>query len=161
MSGWRPMSKSDLPWVNAIAAQVHPDYPESPLVFANRLELCPDGCWMAEDSALMPVGYAISHPGIVGHPPDLNTILPHLPPQADCLYLHDVALLDRARGKGLGKSIIPILDQVAARQGFTLLALTSVSGSHVFWSHYGFAPQPSHHLDSYGQALYMTRSVRS
>ena len=38
------------------------------------------------------LGYCISHPGIVGQPPPLDTVLGRID-GADCLYIHDLCLL--------------------------------------------------------------------
>ena len=54
---WRPMLPADLSMTETIAEQVHPDYPEDPAVFAERLALFPAGCFM-----LGAVGYLIAHP---------------------------------------------------------------------------------------------------
>ncbi|WP_328516527.1 hypothetical protein [Tardiphaga alba] len=41
---WRPMTAADLPIVKSLADIIHPAFPESEAVFANRLALHPDGC---------------------------------------------------------------------------------------------------------------------
>ena len=159
MIHWRPMVAADLDRVNVIANLIHLDYPESPAVFANRLHIFADGCWMAQQEDGLALGYAISHPGRVGHPPHLDCVLESLPNSADCLYLHDVALLPQARGQGLSRAIVQHLEIVARRCALPRLALTSVSGSLPVWSRCGFVPHPCDDLDSYGTATYMIRSV--
>jgi ribosomal protein S18 acetylase RimI-like enzyme len=42
------MTLADLPALLAIADVVHPDYPEDPAVFEERLALFPAGCWVLE-----------------------------------------------------------------------------------------------------------------
>ena len=64
------------------------------------------------------LGYAVSHPGRLGRPPALDSRLGELPSDADCLYLHDVALLPEARGLGLGESLVDLLRALAIRSGF-------------------------------------------
>ena len=106
---WRAMTAGDLPLVERIAEVVHPDYPESGEVPAERLSLFPAGCLIAENGQGAVLGYAVSHPGRLGRPPALDSLLGRISPDADCLYLHDVALLPEARGLGLGESLVDLL----------------------------------------------------
>ena len=135
--GWRPMTAADLSTVSAIAAAVHQDYPEDDAVFAERLALFPDGCLMAAYGGAL-VGYAMFHPGVLGCPPKLNSLLGALPEGADCLYLHDVALLDSARGLNLGGMLLDIALSAARVGCFSFLALSSTPGAVAFWRKHGF-----------------------
>lgn len=154
MAVWRPMRPADLDAVRAIADVVHRDYPEAPAVFADRLALFAAGCWVAEGRDGRLLGYCLSHPGMVGEPPPLDTVLGALPAGADCLYLHDLALLAEARGLGLGAALTARLERVARGHGFDRIALTAVSGSDAFWQRQGFQPRPCGKLASYGAANY-------
>lgn len=120
VSDWRPMRQSDLGAVDEIAKIVHPAYPEDIAVATERLALFPQGCFIAEGEA-GPLGYAISHPMILGRPAALDSLLGGLPTEADCLFLHDIALTARARGLGLGRLLIARLREVATRQGLARL----------------------------------------
>jgi GNAT superfamily N-acetyltransferase len=156
MPVWRQMMNADLPTVEAIADVVHPDYPEAPEVFANRLALFPQGCFMAvEDGKAL--GYCIAHPGKLGVPPPLDTLMKALPADADCLYLHDLALLPESRGRRLGAALVARLEQVARATGFTRIALTAVNNSDGFWESVGFQPVPCDALASYGEATYRVK----
>lgn len=158
MAGWRPMHAADLPAVVAIADAVHLDHPEAPEVFADRLALFAPGCFLAEDEAGRPLGYCIAHPGIIGAPPPLDTVLGRVE-GADCLYIHDVCLLPTARGQGLAAAIARRLDQVARDHGFARLALTAVNGSDGFWQALGYEPRPCAKVASYGDATYRVKSL--
>ncbi len=157
---WRPMHAGDLPDVERISAIVHPRYPEREAVPVERLRLFPAGCLIAPRGGTT-IGYAITHPGIIGRPPALDTLLGALPDGADCLYIHDVALLPDARGLRLGAAAAAILASVAKDHGFRYVALTAVNNSTDFWSRQGFAVAPvEKSLASYGDdAIYMTRAV--
>ena len=72
---WRVMTAGDLPLVERIAEVVHPDYPESGDVPAERLSLFPAGCLIAENGQGDVLGYAVSHPGRLGRPPALDSLL--------------------------------------------------------------------------------------
>lgn len=159
MGRWRSMADRDLDTVLGIAAAVHPGYPESRAVFAERLHLYPAGCLMAERDGAA-VGYAVMHPGRLGHPPALDSLLGGLPDRADCLYLHDVAMLAAARGSGLGAAVLAHAGDIARRQGWRLLALTSTPEARGYWDRQGFAPYEaqSAELASYGGGMtYMVR----
>lgn len=155
---WRAMHAGDLSDVERISAIVHPRYPEREAVPIERLRLFPAGCLIATDNATT-VGYAIAHPGMLGQPPALDTLLGALPPHADCLYIHDVALLPEARGLRLGEAIVAALIDVARHEGFACLTLTAVNNSTAFWSRQGFSIAPGMKSPaSYGDdAAYMMR----
>jgi GNAT superfamily N-acetyltransferase len=132
------MTPADIPIVDAIGEIVHPDFPEDRAVMENRLALFPDGCLVAESEGTS-LGYAVAHPDVIGRPAVLNTVLEALPADADCLFLHDVALSEAARGYGLGKKLVPVLKKIARAHGFTRLGLVSVNNSLGFWQAQGFA----------------------
>lgn len=140
---WKNMTDKHLVDVLSIAGHVHVDFPESPDVFAERLALFPQGCWVAvEESAAGGVacGYAITHPWRLGQPPALDTLLGTLPGNADCLYLHDVALMPEGRHAGLGGALVRQAQALAKRQAYRHMALVAVNHSAPYWQHQGFAP---------------------
>jgi GNAT superfamily N-acetyltransferase len=160
------MRAEDLAEVGRIGGIVHPAYPERAEVPSERLSLFPNGCFAAGDGGGL-VGYAISHPGTLGRPPMLDTLLGALPASPDCLYLHDVALLPAVRGLGLGAALLDRLIEVARGRRLGHLALVAVNRSVPYWTAHGFA-QPdvrpaglAAKLASYGgDAAYLVRPVR-
>jgi ribosomal protein S18 acetylase RimI-like enzyme len=76
-----------------------------------------------------------------------------------------VALLPEARGLGLGESLMDLLRALAARSGFTALALTAVNSSAPYWRRRGFSNYSGDgilaaKLASYGDdAVYMISEV--
>ncbi len=163
---WRAMTAADLDRLLAIADIVHPAYPEDRSVFEERLALYPAGCRVAECRGEA-IGYGVMHPGRLGVPPPLDTPLGELPPDADCLYLHDIALLPEARGTGLGAAVLDYAHGLAAREGWRWLALTSTPGARSYWDRVGFTPYRdggpalTAKLESYGGGMsYMTAPVR-
>lgn len=137
-TGWRRMTPADLPAVMAIAAVVHPDYPEDEAVFAERLRLAPEGCHVlaGEDGALR--GYLVSHPWPAGTVPALNSLLGDMPQGVANWYLHDLALLPAGRGSGAAGTIVAAIARHAAETGHTSLALVAVNDSTGFWRRQGF-----------------------
>lgn len=162
---WRAMAASDLCAVVDIAAAVHAAYPESPEIFAERLDLFPAGCRIAVADGVT-VGYAVMHPARLGRPPALDSLLGALPAGADVLYLHDVALLPRARGLGLGEAVTASAHALAAQGRLQRLALTATPEALSYWERRGFVRFDADKgltatLASYGEEMvYMVASVR-
>jgi GNAT superfamily N-acetyltransferase len=160
------MAEADLAAVLAVAAVVHPDFPEDASVFAERLRLWPAGCFvLAADDAPTPLaGYVVSHPWRAGSPPALNRLLGALPDGADTFYLHDLALMPVARNSGAGAEIVERLARTARHAGFATISLVAVGGSAGFWTRRGFFviedPALTQKLVSYGGAArFMLRAL--
>lgn len=158
---WRPMAADDLPAVLDVSVRVHPGFPEGEAMFRNRLALFPAGCLVLEEAGAI-AGYAVSHPIRRYRPPPLDVLLDALPADADDYYVHDVALLPRARGGGQARAGIErVLDVAAA---YPTASLVSVYGTAPFWQRFGFAPVSDRDmrekLTPYGEgAVYMLRGV--
>lgn len=134
---WRRMTSADLAGAGKVADVVHADaFPEDAAVFAERLKLYPQGCWILEKDAAI-VGYILSHPWH-DTPPALNTLLKALPEKPTTYYIHDLALLPSARGSGAGAVIARQTLEQARQAGFTQASLVSVHGSAPFWQRFGF-----------------------
>ncbi|ABD88706.1 GNAT family N-acetyltransferase [Rhodopseudomonas palustris] len=160
---WRAMTPRDLPAVNAIAARVHPDYPEDAAVFEERLALYPAGCFILQ-SAAAPIGYLISHPWHFAEPPALNVALCEIPSPASTYYIHDIALLPQARGSGAAATAVAALLQLARTQTMRNISLVAVNNSVQFWRRQGFHIHSdgalAQKLASYGaDACYMVRDL--
>ena len=160
---WRPAHASDLPAISAIAARIHPALPESPEVLAEKMRLYPDGCrvLVAGDEI---AGYGLSHPWKQHRIPPLDGLLERLPEDADCLYIHDVAVLAESRG-GVLRAYIADIEQLARASGLATLALVSVYATQPLWQRLGFRPVTADadlraKLASYGEgATYMLRDL--
>ncbi|MDB5587528.1 MAG: family N-acetyltransferase [Devosia sp.] len=152
---WRALSTLDLPAVEAIAAVVHPAFPEDTAIFAERQRLYPDGARFLELGGV-PSGYIISHPWTFKSLPALNARLGAIPPHASTYYLHDLALLNKARGTGAAAMIVGDIINHARAQGFPNLSLVAVNSSQPFWHKHGFrvvdVPELKEKLASYEAA---------
>lgn len=131
------MTKLDLLLAESIAEQVHPDLPEDPSVFAERLRLFPQGCRMLA-FASGPVGYVIAHPWFLSQPPKLDTLLGQLPAEPDTFFVHDLALLPVARGGGHAADVVRQMVDDAQALALPTLSLIAVGASAPFWRHMGF-----------------------
>ena len=134
---WRPLTAPDLPLVEAIAAIVHPDFPEDGAVFAERQQLYPEGTRLFEFDGVA-AGYVLSHPWRFKDLPALNGLLGALPEHADTYYIHDLALLNKARGTGAAAMIVGEIQRHARLHGFATMSLVAVNGSLPFWHKHGF-----------------------
>lgn len=158
---WQPLAEDDLETVAAIAARLHPSLPERTIVFAEKLRLFPDGCrrlvWSAAMSqGTMPEGpmqgYALSHPWTLARPPKLDRLLGALPEPADCLFLHDVAVLPAARGRGAAGALLAHITAVAVTRRLSALALIAAYGSDRLWRRFGFEDVPAGAMTEEGRA---------
>ncbi|WP_339034357.1 GNAT family N-acetyltransferase [Bradyrhizobium symbiodeficiens] len=160
---WRPAHASDLPAISAIATRIHPDLPESPEVLAEKMQLYPDGCRVLVVGDEI-AGYGLSHPWKQHRIPPLDGLLERLPEDADCLYVHDVAVLAESRG-GVLRAYIADIEQLARASGLATLALVSVYATQPLWQRLGFRPVTADadlraKLASYGEgATYMLRDL--
>ncbi|MDB5473618.1 MAG: family N-acetyltransferase [Devosia sp.] len=160
---WRALTTLDLPVVEAIAAQVHPALPEETAIFAERQRLYPDGARLFELDG-KPAGYLLSHPWHLRAIPPLNGLLGAIPPDADTFHVHDLALLNPARGTGAAAMIVGEILRHARAKGFASISLVAVTGSAPFWHKHGFrvvaGPQLAAKLASYETgALYMSKTL--
>lgn len=160
---WRALTIFDLPAVEAIAATVHPAFPEDLAVLAERQRLYPDGARILELGGV-PSGYILAHPWRFKSLPVLNSLLGEIPADADTFYLHDLALLPAARGTGAAAMIVGEMLRHARLSHFATVSLVAVNGSQLFWHKHGFrpvdAPELADKLASYDAAArFMARTL--
>lgn len=157
---WRQMTANDIETLLRIADQVHPELPENDAVFRERLRLFPQGCLSLIVDGEMG-GYILSHPIQRDQPPALDSLLGDIDPKSDQYYIHDVAVLERFRGRGLAADGVRTL--LALAEGYSTTCLVSVYGTPPFWSRFSFdMVQPNEamaqKLSAYGSdAVYMIR----
>jgi GNAT superfamily N-acetyltransferase len=162
-SKWRAMAVADLATIQRLADSQHPSLPERPEVFAEKLELFRDGCLVLVQEGTI-VGYCFSHPWPLRSIPPLDGLLGCLPPSPECLFIHDLAIEQGARGKGATGILVEFLVSLARREGLPYLALVSVYGTYPLWTRFGFEVVSDAALadsfKSYGDtARYMTRAA--
>jgi GNAT superfamily N-acetyltransferase len=166
MIQWRPMRVDDLPAVLRIAETLHPNYPERIEIFADKLAFFPTGCQVVEDAGGKMLGYAFAHVWSQGLPPLLDQPLGALPGPADCLHLHDIALMPQIRGQGAPALYLNHLETLARTQGLSALTLIAIKGQDGFWRGKGFreftppTAELTARLGSYGSGnSYLCRDV--
>lgn len=160
---WRHAHAEDLEAISMIAERIHPDLAERPEIFAEKIRLYPRGCRVLAAGGGI-AGYGLAHPWMKHQVPPLDDFLGQLPDGADCVYIHDVAVLPDHRG-GAARAYVIEIEQLARSSGIATLALVSVYGTHVLWKRLGFhavAPDAALRakLSSYGaSATYMLREL--
>ena len=160
---WRRAHAADLTAISAIATRIHPDLPERPEVLSEKMRLYPDGCCVLAAGNEI-AGYGLAHPWMQRQIPPLDDFLRELPTDADCLYVHDVAVLSDFRG-GIARDYIAAIEELARATDIAALALVSVYATRPLWERVGFRPitadaalRPK--LASYGEsATYMLRDL--
>ena len=160
---WRLMTPEDMPLVQVLADTIHVSHPEDLEVLAERQRLYPQGCLLLTDGR-QAIGYALTHPWRYGQPPPLNRLLGTLPAGPTTYYIHDVALLPVARGKGYAVQAADRLIAHARAAAFGNLSLVAVNRSQAFWERVGFRALSIAGLDaklaSYGpDAVLMVRDL--
>ena len=161
---WRPMAESDLDAVAAIALVSFPDHFEGRPMFANRLALAAQGCFVLAGDDGQAMGYAVSYPWRIDSAPPVNSLIEAIPEDADVIYLHDLALHPDARGGGATRAIVEQLADQARSRGWPAIALVAVNDAVGFWTKQGFEVRENAavrtKLASYGpDARYMVRRL--
>lgn len=158
---WHPLAAGDLDELCVIAAVAHPSLPERVEVFAEKLRLFPEGCLKFLLDGRM-AGYGLSHPWALNAAPRLDAFLGPLPEAPGCFFIHDVALLPAARGRGAAHAFARHAEALARDLGLRRLALVSVYGTARLWARMGFRPARPAGLDlaGYGpDAEYMVKEL--
>jgi len=122
------------------------------------------GCLVLTGGAGAVAGYALSHPWRLWQIPALDQFLAELPANADCLFVHDIALAPEARGHARGLAVLRRLETLARAHRFQAMAMVSVYGTRPLWQRLGFQATTGHEvarqLGDYGPgAEYMVKRL--
>lgn len=161
----RAMQACDMPAVMSIQEESYAvDVLEDEAVIRARFAACPQLAWVAEDE-LGVCAYLFAYHSRVGKVTPLDgEFQPHA--EADCLYLHDLAVARRASGRGIGPALVRKNLEQARTQQLRYSALVSVQESEAFWSRLGYTaqdeldqPQASNLASYQIPAIYMVREL--
>ena len=161
----RPLTVDDLPGLLDVQRACYgDDYVESAEVFARRLA-SPANCSLVLERDGQVCAYLAAYRSALGKVTPLHGDFEAVP-QADTLYLHDMAVLPTCAGQGLAQALLKSVWEHAAAQGLRHTALVSVQGSQTYWERHGYAQRPlgeaaqRERLASYGAgAVYMARTM--
>ena len=149
----RLMSERDIGAIVAIQLEAYSsDLLESEAVIRARRASAPEHAWVAEDQEGV-CAYLFAYHSRVGKVTPLDGEF-CIPAQPDCLYLHDLAVAQRAAGRRIGPALVSEALGLARQQQLRFSALVSVQESQNFWNRLGYTaqqPDPEHaeHLHSY------------
>ncbi|MDX9706976.1 MAG: N-acetyltransferase [Azospira sp.] len=152
----RRASLCDLQDIARIQGECYSDrFIESKASFAAKLTAHPDFSFVAFRGELA-VGYVFALPWVFGSVPDLNGLAYSIPPDADSLYIHDIAVGQVARRAGLAERLLDSVLEAGREKGFGKAFLVAVQGASSYWQRHGFeAVQPDealqHGLSAYGE----------
>lgn len=157
----RPMLSADLAAVLRVQAACYPPaMQEADSVVKARLAAAGATCLAASDADGV-CGYLFAYPSRLGRVTDLGSTFEPAP-DADTLYLHDLAVDPRALGRGLARALVEHLLDLGRGMGLSHAALVSVQDSTRFWNGFGFAARATDDaglLTYPAGALYMTRAL--
>ena len=115
-------------------------------VLKNKWELSPDYCFVYMQQGKIN-SYLLSHSWCSDTPPKLFEILPNNT-NGSTLFIHDLAVSNRAKGGGVGKLMVERLLGISKERQFKKLLLVSVQDSVKFWSKMGFKEVEQHNVNS-------------
>lgn len=134
----RPLTADDIPELHRLEAECYvASLHESDEAFLRLIELFPGGAFGYVDGDGL-CGYAFGIPFKGGIALELRAPLAALPRNPDIFYIHDVAVAQRCRGRGIGRLLAARLLDIARDRGFSRIELVSVQGSGAFWEKFGF-----------------------
>ncbi|WBY03154.1 GNAT family N-acetyltransferase [Ramlibacter tataouinensis] len=165
MISTRAMTEADLGAVLAIQAECYgPAMNETRETVLARLRAFPHTAWVAHDTQGA-CAYLVAYESRLGRVTALGGDF-RRSERADSLYLHDLAVSPRAKGRGAGRLLVEQALQQARHAGLAHSCLVSVQDSQAFWRSFGYEPrlelpaesQPA--LQTYGPgACYMARAI--
>ena len=154
---WRQARLEDAKAIGQLSLNVLGELGEPAHIFAERILLCPHGCYVLVAGADV-LGHASTHPWMRGKPPAMNQMLGHVPASADCWYIHEIVLHEQVRGRGCVQAVFETLRATALSEGLQVMALVAVEGASAYWEGLGFrsVALDGARIGSYGgQAAYM------
>lgn len=147
----RTMSEADLHAVLAVQAACYPPaMQEAAEVVLARLRTAP-GTVLAACDAQGLCAYVFAYPSRLGAVTPLGAgFVPA--PDADTLYIHDLAVAPRSLGQGLARRMVAAL--LDANKALSWAALVAVQDSRRFWEGQGFTVQDAGEEGARGLATY-------
>lgn len=136
----RPLTADDILLIRQLEADAYlPDLHESDEAFLQLIRLYPAGAIGCFDGERL-CGYGFGMPSVAGTVFALREPLERIQEHPDTFYIHDVAVAERCRGRGIGRLLATRLIDLAREKGFARSELVSVQGSAPFWQRFGFEP---------------------
>jgi len=161
----RPMLADDVEALLRVQLECYPAaMNETADVLLARWQACPDSAWVAVGARGEVGAYLVAYRSCWGKVSALGAPFAHHP-QADVMYLHDLAIGRALRGQGVAALLVGAAREAARVAGLQGLALVSVNDTVRFWQGFGLQPEPvdaagEQALGTYqGRAVYMAMSA--
>ena len=161
----RPLQQWSIDAILAVQEKAYaPFLVEQAHVLQGKLDAGPPGHPLSWGAALADApdelcGYAIAVPWSSKQVPMWNHTRLVSPQQADCLYVHDIAVAPRHHGSGLANRLMQQVLNQGASCDWPQAALVAVQGADNYWRRFGFAPAPGPDVGSFGpDAVWMMRA---
>ena len=131
------LSVADVPQLMLVQQNCYSaDLVESAAVMSERISAFTATCWGYFVGQQM-AGYLLAYPSVLGNITALAAAFPQYP-NANCLYLHDMAVSSDFRGQSLAPKLLANAAAEAKQMGLQALALVAVQGAEGYWSKQGF-----------------------
>jgi GNAT superfamily N-acetyltransferase len=137
----RQITRDDLPQVLVIQKDSYTlPLIESEDSFARKLALFPDCCLGGFEKQQL-IAYIFTHPWVFGKIVSLNDCMTIAPHTANCIYIHDLAVLRSWRGRGIAHALLKRILRIARSRELNKIALVAVNETEPFWERYGLQRQ--------------------
>lgn len=134
----RPMTQQDIQQVLQIQSECYTKVAlEEESTIRARLLASPDTAWVAENTDGIGA-YLMGYQSVLGKVTPLDGGF-EVAPQANSLYLHDLAVSVRLHGTGVGSALVQFACGHAQRNGMLYSTLVSVQNTSHFWAKHGYA----------------------
>jgi ribosomal protein S18 acetylase RimI-like enzyme len=134
------MRDTDVAAVYAIQTEAYTsELIEEQTLIQERLRSAPDTAWVAEDQQGV-CAYLVAYPSKLGKITPLGAPF-RVSAQADSLYLHDLAVAQRALGRRIAKQLLASALPHASAMGYRYSCLVAVQSSGTFWKRQAYTAQ--------------------
>nr|MDO8110856.1 GNAT family N-acetyltransferase [Candidatus Sigynarchaeota archaeon] len=156
---FRNLSSGDVPGILQIQQEAYkPEFIESSSVFEQRIQLFPAGCLGCFEASKF-IAYAIAHPWRLGEIVPFDSLIEKIPLDADCLYIHDVAVSHDHGQEGIARRFITMLVEIAQSRGLKALTGVAVQKSEGIWHRLGFIEKHKLEYAPGGPGKYVIRKL--
>ena len=110
---------------------------ESTETFLNKMRLFAEGSLGCFSEKRL-CAYVFFHPWIKGVVVPLDYVIGSIPPEPDCIYIHDLAVLPAYRRKKIAEQLIWKVFEIGKQLSIRSYSLVAVQSSEGFWRRFGF-----------------------
>lgn len=133
----RRIVEADWPEILSIQNEIYaPEVVESEQVLRSKYEFSPTTCLVCADMQGALVAYCLAYPYPQDGIPELGAITTKISETAN-LFVHDLAVRNSSRGRGIAKQLFSALREIALRQNFSSLSLVALPNAIGFWEKMG------------------------